>query len=109
MLAVETGDRRKSARVPVEMWVEESRGQELYFQRSGNLSRGGLFLENTIPHPIGTPVMLQFTLPGQHEPLRVRGEIVSASHLGELGMGVKFVDVEPQTQAHIDASIDARN
>src|SRR5215468_1250071 len=105
---VSTTDRRRSDRIPIEMWVEQSRDQELYFQRSANLSAGGLFLENTIPHPVGTRITLQFTLPGDAEALRVHGEIVSAAQTNELGMGVKFVEVEPAVQAGIDAFIASR-
>jgi uncharacterized protein (TIGR02266 family) len=89
------------------MWVEQSRDRELYFQRSANLSGGGLFLENTIPHPVGTRITLQFTLPGDAAPVQVAGEIVSAALQSELGMGVKFLDVEPSVQARIDAFISA--
>jgi uncharacterized protein (TIGR02266 family) len=94
-------DRRESRRIPVEMWVEESTERELYFQRSANLSTGGIFLENTIPHPKGTVVNLQFTLPGDTAPLKVRGEIVNAAATDELGMGIKFIDVDPETQERI--------
>jgi len=96
-----TPDRRESPRIPVEMWVEESTERELYFQRSGNLSSGGIFLENTIPHPKGTVVNLQFTLPGDTVPLKVRGEIVNAAASDELGMGIKFVDMEPDVERRI--------
>jgi uncharacterized protein (TIGR02266 family) len=94
-------ERRESPRIPVEMWVEESTERELYFQRSANLSAGGIFLENTIPHPKGTVVNLQFTLPGDSSPIKVRGEIVNAAASDELGMGIKFVDVEPEVERRI--------
>src|SRR5439155_21989386 len=88
-------ERRRWARVPVEMWVQESRGRELYFQRAANLSRGGVFLENTIPHPFGTLVSLEFTLPGHHQSVRLRGRIVNLPYSGgELGMGVEFLDMD---------------
>ena len=59
-----TGERRGGPRIPIEMWVEETTGSERYFRRAGNLSRGGLRLEHTIPLPVGTMVNLTFTLPG---------------------------------------------
>ena len=61
-------ERRGAARIPVEMWVEETTGSERYFRRAGNLSRGGLRLEHTIPLPVGTSVNLTFTLPGDKMP-----------------------------------------
>ena len=94
-------ERRESPRIPVEMWVEESTERELYFQRSANLSVGGIFLENTIPHPKGTVVNLQFTLPGDTQPIKVRGEIVNAAASDELGMGIKFLEVNPEDERRI--------
>ena len=98
-----TGERRGGPRIPIEMWVEETTGSERYFRRAGNLSRGGLRLEHTIPLPVGTQVNLTFTLPGDTKPIAVSGEIVSAAGPEELRMGVKFVDPSPAARAQIDA------
>ena len=96
-------ERRGDARIPVEMWVEETTGSERYFRRAGNLSRGGLRLEHTIPLPVGTTVNLTFTLPGEKQPIAVTGEIVSATPPEDLRMGVKFTNVNDQARAQIDA------
>jgi len=89
--------------VPVRMWVEESGPQGLYFQRSANLSAGGIFLERTIPHPVGTIVNLAFTLPDEGAKLEVRAEIVNAASEDEaLGMGLRFVDLSPEAAERID-------
>lgn len=87
-------DRRSTKRIPVEMWVEEIRGIDRYFQRSGNLSLGGIYLDGTIPHPRGTVVNLRFTLPGDVEPVLVRGEIVGEPDANRLGMHVKFLTTD---------------
>jgi uncharacterized protein (TIGR02266 family) len=96
-------ERRGDARIPVEMWVEETTGSERYFRRAGNLSRGGLRLEHTIPLPVGTSVNLTFTLPGEKLPITVIGEIVSATPPEDLRMGVKFTKVDDQARTQIDA------
>jgi len=89
-----TVERRQGTRVPVQIWVEEKTDRELYFQRSANLSRGGIYLENTIPHPVGTRVTLRFTLPGDDEKLEVKAEVAAAiAGEEEFGMGLKFVDL----------------
>jgi len=85
------------------MWVEETTGSERYFRRAGNLSRGGLRLEHTIPLPVGTIVNLTFTLPGDKTSVAISGEIVSAAGPDELRMGVKFLDPSPEARAQIDA------
>ena len=99
-------DRRGAARVDIEMWVEESRERETYFQRCTNLSAGGLFLDRTIPHPVGTIVRLQFTLPDEAAPIETRGEIVNAAEGERLGMGVKFLDLSDDTKARIAEFVD---
>lgn len=85
------------------MWVEETTGSERYFRRAGNLSRGGLRLDYTIPLPVGTVVNLTFTLPGDKSAVEISGEIVSAAAPEDLRMGVKFLDPTPDARAKIDA------
>ena len=89
-----TSERRQGSRVPVQIWVEEATDRELYFQRSANLSTGGIYLENTIPHPVGTRVTLRFALPGDNQRFEVRAEVVGAiAGEEEIGMGLKFLDL----------------
>jgi uncharacterized protein (TIGR02266 family) len=99
-------ERRASARMPIEMWVEELLEGGQVFRRAGNLSRGGMYLDHTIPIPLGTLVRLRFTLPGDNVPIVVNGEIVSISSSAALGMGVKFVNVDPDAQSRIDAYVN---
>lgn len=88
-------ERRQANRVPVQIWVEEKTDRELYFQRSANLSTGGIYLENTIPHPVGTRVNLRFQLPGDAEKIELKAEVAAAiAGEEEFGMGLKFVDLD---------------
>jgi uncharacterized protein (TIGR02266 family) len=99
-------ERRRALRVPVQMFVEESHDHTTYFQTSSNLSSGGIFLERTIPHPVGTRVALQFTLPGDHTAIKVTAEIVNAAeNEKQLGMGLKFVDLGQEAARRIDEFI----
>jgi c-di-GMP-binding flagellar brake protein YcgR len=97
------GERREGPRIPIEMWVEETTASERYFRRAGNLSRGGLGLDHTIPLPIGTVVNLTFTLPGDANAVTIAGEIVSTAGPEELRMGVKFINISDAARAQIDA------
>ncbi len=88
-------DRRADNRVPLELWMEEISGDDVYFRRTGNVSEGGVFFDRAIPHALGTVVTLKFALPGDKEMVVARGEVVSAAGTREgLGMGVKFITVE---------------
>jgi uncharacterized protein (TIGR02266 family) len=90
-------ERRREVRLAIEMWVEETaEDSSLYFQRTANLSVGGMFLEATVPHPVGTRVSLRFTLPGDRTPIEAKAEIVNAGQGGDaIGMGLKFIDLPP--------------
>ena len=88
-------DRREEQRVPLELWMEEVSGEDVYFRRTGNVSVGGVFFDRAIPHALGTIVTLKFALPGQREMVVARGEVVSIAGSDQgLGMGVKFVSIE---------------
>jgi type IV pilus assembly protein PilZ len=95
-------ERRSSARLPLEMWVEELADDAQVFRRAGNLSRGGLHLDQTIPLAVGSRVSLRFTLPGDSAPITVAGEIVSIQADSVLGMGVKFTNLAQDAQDRID-------
>lgn len=88
-------DRRAQPRVPLELWMEEVAGEDVYFRRTGNVSEGGVYFDKAIPHTIGTIVTLKFALPGDKEIVVARGEVVStAGGPNGLGMGIKFVSFE---------------
>lgn len=100
-------ERRAAQRVPLELWMEELSGEDVYFRRSGNLSAGGVFFDKAIPHTIGTIVTLKFAIPGDKEMVVARGEVVSAAG-GDagLGMGVKFIHFEGDGQKRVRAFLN---
>jgi hypothetical protein len=100
VLRASGSERRTSARLPVEMWVEDLTDGGVVYRRAGNLSRGGLFLDQTIPLPEGSAVKLRFTLPGDDVPLVVDGQIVSVRE--GPAMGLKFIGLPPDVQRRID-------
>lgn len=102
------GDRRTSARTPLDLWVEEERGNELYFRRTGNVSLGGLYFEQTIPHTVGTTVRLRFSLPGpEARVIETRAEIVNTPDAVDgLGMGLRFVELADGDRLALQQFID---
>lgn len=101
-----TGDRRRAARAPLDLWVEEERGNELYFRRTGNVSVGGVYFEQTIPHAVGTLVKLRFSLPGDPDVIEAEGEIVNTPNVKDgLGMGLRFVQMSPSDRRRLEAFI----
>ncbi len=95
-------DRRLGRRVPLELWMEEVSGEDVYFRRTGNVGEGGVYFDKAIPHALGTMVTLKFALPGDREMVVARGEVVSAvGPQAGLGMGVKFINIEGDGQKRI--------
>jgi len=100
------GDRRATARAPLDLWVEEEKGDELYFRRTGNISTGGIYFEQAVPHPLGTRVKVRFALPGSPDIVEVNAEIVNA--LGdEMGMGMEFLDLDDSCKRKIATFVRA--
>lgn len=92
-------DRRTAGRVPLDLWVEEEKGNELYFRRTGNVSLGGIYFEQTIPHALGTRVKLRFSLPGSTDVMEAAGEIVNTPQVKDgLGMGLRFTEISAGVQ-----------
>lgn len=100
-------DRRHAARVPLDLWVEEEKGNELYFRRTGNVSLGGIYFEQTIPHALGTKVKLRFSLPGSPDVIEAAGEIVNTPQVKDgLGMGLRFTKVSAEALASLEKFLD---
>lgn len=97
---------RRSARLPVR--VASAAGP--LRGRLKNISRSGLFLALPDPLPLHAPVSLSLRLPapdGGDRPVRTRGVVVRQvasdprSHLIP-GVGVRFVEVDQQTESLLD-------
>ena len=86
-------NRRASTRVPVEMWVEEHSADAVYFQRTSNLSAGGLYLENSVPHAVGTRMVIRFRLPSEDVDIQTSAEIVKIEQSVAFGMHLRFLDL----------------
>ena len=101
------GERRQESRVPLELWMEEAVGDEVYFRRTGNVGIGGVYFDNAIPHETGTEVTLKFTLPGDREIVVARGTVINkATKQHPLGMRVRFIKIEGDGKARIRTFID---
>jgi uncharacterized protein (TIGR02266 family) len=100
-------ERRDSTRAPLDLWVEEERGDELYFRRTGNVSLGGLYFEQTIPHALGTRVKVRFALPGDPDVIEAHGEVVNTPKSKDgLGMGIMFIEMKTDARARLQHFVD---
>ncbi len=102
-----THARRMTDRVEASFWVERSEGDALTFQRAGNLSPGGLYLESPLPLPRGSVMMLEFQLPGDSAPIRCGGEVRSVKSGDNPGMNIQFFELEDDAVQRISTFVDA--
>ena len=91
-------EKRQSERKPMfEVCRYTIDGRE-YADLSTNISDKGIFIKNTTPPPIGTPVVLSVSLPEAWGklPLQIIGRVAwvnSGENLHERGMGIEFQSV----------------
>jgi type IV pilus assembly protein PilZ len=85
-------DRRRLARMPVELRIEYRRMDTFFADFTKNISRGGTFVKTPRPLPLGTKFSFQLAVPGVPQPFALVGEVRWTSAEGrDPGMGVRFV------------------
>lgn len=102
-------DRRRHPRVPLQLWIEELEGEDLYLRRAGDLSEGGVGLEVPVPVAPHSIVRLRVPLPGDARPVTAAGRVVETRDKGSgLGLGVEFLTVEGDGRRRLRQFLSAR-
>jgi molecular chaperone DnaK len=106
---------RAAERFDLEVKVDLESEHNFYTGLTQNISSGGLFIATHHLRKIGDRITLKFTLPGSDKTLDVETEvrwIRENSALmraeGGTGMGVRFINLTPETSAAINAFVQAR-
>jgi uncharacterized protein (TIGR02266 family) len=68
-------DRRRSARYALNLAITMQGENNFYAGLSEDISEGGVFIATFQLLPIGTPVVLSFTLPSSDEPITANGTV----------------------------------
>jgi uncharacterized protein (TIGR02266 family) len=68
-------DRRRHARYALSLAITMRGDNNFYAGLSEDISEGGVFIATYHVLPLGTPVVLQFTLPNSEEPITVNGTV----------------------------------
>ncbi len=121
--------KRRSLRIPVQVWVknltknemrvwldDETLGGDFTFcYTTQDLSEGGLFLETDAPLTVGEVLDIELALPGEEGSFEVRGRVrwvrdteSAVEHSNKPGMGVEFLDPAPELAAAIQRFLTAR-
>ena len=74
-IAILVEDRRRHARYALRLAITMRGENNFYTGLSEDISEGGVFIATLHMLPIGTPVVLSFTLPGSDESLSVLGSV----------------------------------
>lgn len=105
-------DRRGDARRPIELKVEYSQLNTFFADFTTNISRGGTFIKSRRPLPVGTPITFLLYVPGQAEPLSLRGEVQRVVAEDEAaggeapGMGIRFVFDGDDGAARLERTVE---
>ncbi len=104
----QNADQRTSVRVPMSLEISFPTLGELGRSIMTNLSQGGLFLECEHPVEIGTRLTLRLHLDDEEEALELPVEVVAHDTGPKLrgdahGMGMRFLDMPPETRERLDA------
>src|SRR5687767_4922651 len=101
-------ERRSARRVDVDLWVEQERGKEVCFRHVGDLSVGGVRLDQGLSYPVGTEVRLRLSLPGEARPIHVMAEVVAVRAVGSAAQtSLRFVDMHAEDRVRVNAFVDS--
>ena len=105
------GDKRKSDREPVTLFVEYEGADDLVGDYTENLSSGGTFVATKRELPVGTRVHLVLGFPGLLEPISIEGVVRWTRGEAEgAGCGLEFADGPGRAQlAAVVQRIKARD
>ena len=98
-------DRRRSDRIELMVRVDYKTVDELFSEFARNINEGGMFVETDTPPEPGSPVALQFRIPGSEEPIAVMGRVVRTSEGNREeppGMGIEFENLDTQSRELIN-------
>lgn len=107
------GAERVHPRADVHLEVRYQSAQDFVTAYAKKIGGGGLFIQTAKPLALNQEVHLRFTLPGVAMPIELRGLVVWANPFASLaafptGMGIKFLDLDPQQKTIIDDFVRAK-
>ena len=106
--------RRKKLRIPILITriKDESNGKS-FFGYAKNVSQGGMFIQTVNPRNVNEQFQIEFSLPGEDEPIRGTVEVVWKRQLVsrkryEPGMGIRFLDIKEDRSREINEWVEDR-
>lgn len=105
-------EQRRSPRIPADVKVDYRTVGSFITDYTRNISKGGLFVQTSLPLEVGERVRLRLTLPGGDAPFGLDGVVKWVSTLRDKdkhapGMGIEFVDFDEHTKQRLEALVRA--
>ena len=88
--------------------------RKYFFGYAKNISRAGIFIQTVTPRAVGDEFMIEFSIPKTGIDVRCRCRVVwnrtfsQSSTWLEPGMGLAFIDVDPETSEKINKWVAER-
>jgi type IV pilus assembly protein PilZ len=104
-------ERRSYERLDVEWSVDCETEQTFLYASITNISEMGIFVATQEPLEVGTRLTLRFAVPGQESPFILLGQVAWVNPIRLLsdnpnpGMGIRFVDLSPESRERIIKSV----
>lgn len=107
-----TEENRRAPRLPVEVKVDYRSLGRFITDYTKNLSRRGVFVATSMPLPVGERVRIRLTVPDSDAPFALDGVVKWVASRQERdahepGMGIEFLDEEPEVRAKLDELVRA--
>jgi type IV pilus assembly protein PilZ len=102
---VKVENQRREKRCPATLKVTYNSFLEFKSEYTKNVSQGGMFIKTDHPHEIGSRIDVQLHSQELGEPMHIVCEVVrretDVSGGKEQGIGVKFVDIAPESRERL--------
>lgn len=108
-------ERRTKPRIELEVDIGMNTDNNFYTGLSENISEGGIFVATHFPLPIGTEVILNFSLPPTGHFVMAKGRVKWIREYNTLneeqipGMGIQFIELKEEDKKAIEEFIKLRS
>jgi uncharacterized protein (TIGR02266 family) len=103
---------RREERLNAAIQVSYNSYDEFITEYTKNVSQGGIFISTRRNHEIGQSIELSLIVPDLDKPLRILGEVIHINSHNvpddQAGIGVKFLDIDPESRAAVIGFIKSR-
>jgi uncharacterized protein (TIGR02266 family) len=95
----------------IEVYDRDANADRVPLYVAGNVSSGGMFLITQSPFDRGTNLKINFSLPGQEQPVQAVGSVVWSRNERSApdrqpGMGVQFIEIKKEDVERIRAFVN---